>query len=118
MELLKGRKTSVTFNTSTDQEARDAGEHVTKTVSIDWSGCTLEDVLVFAAETVKIRQVQTRIRNGKAVGDTFVASRPGTKAATTPDIKTLLQTSSPEQKAELLALLQDMVKKQEQEQEG
>jgi hypothetical protein len=115
MELLQGRKTSVTFNTSTDQEARDAGEHTTKTVCIEWDNCSLEDVLTFAAETVKIRQIQTRIRNGKAVSASFRASRPGTKSVTLPDIATLLANASPEQRAEYIEMLQALRDKQDNE---
>lgn len=105
-ELLSGEKLGITFNTSTDEDARKNNEAVQRTVTIDFSNCTLEDVLVFAAETIKIRQIQTRIRSGKAVGATFVASRPSRAGVAVADPMKLAASMTPEQKVELLALLQ------------
>ena len=114
-ELMTGEKVAITFNTSSDEYERKAGNAVQKTVTIDFSNCTLEDILVFAAETVKIRQIQTRIRTNKAVGDTFVASRPSRAGIAVADPKKLVGTMTPEQKAELLALLQAQMAGEEAE---
>lgn len=104
------KMTQITFVTSPDGEAKAAGESIERTVTLDWSDCSLEEVLVFAAETVKIRQLQTRIRKDpNSVGDTFKVVRPGVRATQAPmtAAKILAGVSkyTPEEKAELIAKL-------------
>jgi hypothetical protein len=72
---------NITFNVSDDAEAKLAGDSRQVTTTIIFQGWTDEDFKVAAGETVKIRQIQARLRKGKSVGTEFIASRPGTRAA-------------------------------------
>jgi hypothetical protein len=77
---MENDKYTLTFKTSASQDDKDNGDTVTTTTTIQFLGWTDEDFKAAAAETVKIRQIQVRIRAGKAIGPTFIASRPGHKA--------------------------------------
>ena len=69
----------VTFSTSTDAEAKEAGESVKTTTTIVYKDWTLQDFMEAAASRVVINQMQPRIRRGETIGAEWEASKPGTK---------------------------------------
>ena len=69
----------VTFSTSTDAEAKEAGESVKTTTTIVYKDWTLQDFMEAAASRVVINQMQPRIRRGETIGAEWQASKPGTK---------------------------------------
>ena len=71
----------ITFSTSTDAEAKANKESTKSTTVVVFKDWQLVDLLEYAATTVKINQIQPKIRNGETIGAEFVASRPGTKPA-------------------------------------
>jgi hypothetical protein len=75
---------TITFKTSADAESKLANEAIDTTTTIIFTGWSEEDLKAAAAETVKIRQIQPRIRKGETIGTEFIASRPGTRAAVDP----------------------------------
>jgi hypothetical protein len=70
----------LTYTTSADEESKAAKDSVTKTTTIIFKDWTQTDFNIYAAETVKVRQIQPKIRKGDAVGSEYIASRPGTRA--------------------------------------
>jgi hypothetical protein len=74
----------ITFKVSDNEEAKAANDTRTISTIIHFKDWTDEDFKASAAETVKIRQIQSRLRTGKSVGEVFVASRPGTRAQQDP----------------------------------
>lgn len=90
-QLAEGLQVIVTYKTADDEESRKAGDQVEHTTTIDFGKCTLEEVAVFAAETVKIRQLQTRLRNGKVIPDVWEASRPGARGSGLISKETMLR---------------------------
>ena len=74
----------ITFKTSADAEAKANKESVENTTVVVFKDWVLADLLEYAATTVKINQIQPKIRNGEAIGAEFVASRPGTKPEKKP----------------------------------
>ena len=75
---------TISFKTSASGEAKLEGDSVDTTTTIVFTGWTDEDFKSAAAETVKIRQIQPRIRKGEAVGSEYTASRPGTRSTVDP----------------------------------
>lgn len=71
----------ITFKTSADAEAKANKESVENTTVVVFKDWVLADLLEYAATTVKINQIQPKIRNGEVIGAEFVASRPGTKTS-------------------------------------
>lgn len=71
----------IEFSTSTDAEAKALGESIKSTTVVVFQDWTLEDLLEYAATTVKINQIQPKLRKGEVIGAEFIASRPGTKPA-------------------------------------
>ena len=69
----------VKFSTSTDAEAKEAGESVKTTTTIVYKDWTLQDFMEAAASRVVINQMQPRIRKGETIGAEYEASKPGTK---------------------------------------
>lgn len=69
----------VTFSTSTDAEAKEAGESVKTTTTIVYKDWTLQDFMEAAASRVVINQMQPRIRRGETIGAEYEAAKPGTK---------------------------------------
>ena len=82
---MENNRYLITFKTSASQDDKDAGDTTVTTTTIVFAGWTDEDFKVAAAETVKIRQIQPKIRLGKAIGPEFIASRPGTRVAVVID---------------------------------
>ena len=81
---MENNRYTITFKTSADEEsklAKDSVETTTTIVFKDWSD---EDFKTAAAETVKIRQIQPRLRKGETIGNEYIASRPCTRAAVDP----------------------------------
>lgn len=76
---------TITFKTSMDEDSKKSGESTVTTTTIVFDGWTDEDFKAAAAETVKIRQIQPRLRKGQDVGIEFKASRPGTRGAVVVD---------------------------------
>ena len=74
-----GWKHEITFSTSTDAEAKANKESVKSTTTIIFKDWNLADLIEYAATTVKINQIQPKIRLGEVIGSEFIASRPGTK---------------------------------------
>jgi len=74
------QRISLTYTTSADEESKAAKDSVTKTTTIIFKDWTQIDFNIYAAETVKIRQIQPKIRKGEAIGNEYIASRPGTRA--------------------------------------
>ena len=74
---------AVEYSTSVDEDARQAGESTTRTTTILFKEWTLMDLAIFAAETVKIRQLQTRIRKGEKIPDEYEATKPGVRSGRT-----------------------------------
>ena len=92
----------MTFKTSSDEEAKLAKESVETTTTIVFKDWTDDDFKASAAETVKIRQIQPRIRKGQPIGDEFIASRPGTKGAIDPMAALIGKAGSVEAAIEML----------------
>ena len=82
---MENNKYVLTFKTSVDEDSKKSGESITTTTTIIFDGWTDEDFKAAAAETVKIRQIQPRLRKGQDVGLEFKASRPGTRGAVIVD---------------------------------
>lgn len=82
---MENNRYTLTFKTSLDEDSKKAGDSVDTTTTIIFDGWTDEDYKAAAAETVKIRQIQPRIRKGQSIGLEFKASRPGTKGAVVID---------------------------------
>lgn len=82
---MENNRYTLTFKTSMDEDSKKSGESTVTTTTIVFDGWTAEDFRAAAAETVKIRQIQPRIRKGQDIGPEFRASRPGTKGAVVVD---------------------------------
>lgn len=82
---MENNRFAITFRTSLDEDSKKSGDSTLTTTTIVFDGWTDEDFKAAAAETVKIRQLQPRIRKGQAIGLEFKASRPGTKGAVVID---------------------------------
>jgi hypothetical protein len=100
--MIENNKFAITFKTSADAESKLANEGIETTTTIVFQGWTDEDFKAAAAETVKIRQIQPRIRKGQAIGEEFIASRPGTKGATDPMAGLIAKAGSVDAAIELL----------------
>ena len=70
----------LTFKTAENEEEKKAGNQTETTTTIDFSGWTTADLMAYAAETVKIRQIQPKIRKGEAIPAVFIPNKPGTKS--------------------------------------
>jgi hypothetical protein len=81
---MQNDRFTLTFKTSANEEDKLAGESIDTTTTIIFKDWTDEDFKTAAAETVKIRQIQPRLRKGEKVGAEFTASRPGTRSAVDP----------------------------------
>jgi hypothetical protein len=99
---MENNRFAITFKTSDDLEAKVSGESRETTTTIIFTGWTDEDFKAAAAETVKIRQIQPRLRKGQDIGDEFVASRPGTKGASDPVASLVAKAGSIEAAIEML----------------
>jgi hypothetical protein len=100
--MMENNRYAITFKTSDDNEAKLAGEAIETTTTIIFKDWTDEDFKAAAAETVKIRQIQPRLRKGIAIGDEFVASRPGTKGASDPMASLIAKAGSVDAAIEML----------------
>jgi hypothetical protein len=111
VHIMENDKYTLTFKTSASQDDKDAGDTTTTTTTIQFLGWNDEDFKAAAAETVKVRQIQVRIRNGKKIGPTFIASRPGHKAPQQDPVEATIAgvengSISDEQLAKLIAAME------------
>lgn len=78
---MENNRFLIQFKTSANEEDKLAGESIDTTTTIVFKDWTDVDYKTAAAETVKIRQIQPRLRKGERIGSEYIASRPGTRGA-------------------------------------
>lgn len=99
---MENERITITYKTSEDLESKMAGDGKLYTTTIIFKDWTDLDYKVAAAETVKIRQMQPRIRKGQVIGSEFVAARPGTRGSVQIDAHAALVKGFGEVKAKEL----------------
>ena len=99
---MENNKFAITFKTSASEEDKAEGNSVDTTTTIVFDNWTDEDFKAAAAETVKIRQIQPRIRKGEPIGDEYIASRPGTRSAVDPMAALIAKAGSVDMAIEML----------------
>lgn len=109
---MNNERYNITFKVSDDADSKLAGDSRVISTTIIFQGWTDDDYKIAAGETVKIRQMQPRLRKGKSIGNEFIASRPGTRLAYQGDVIENLQAaikSGTVNKAEAIAALEALL---------
>ena len=76
---METQEIRVTFTTSTDAEAKLAGEGIETTCTIRYTGWDQTDFNKASASRVIINHLQPQVRKGKRIPDVVDAPKPGTK---------------------------------------
>jgi len=110
-DKLEGIKIRHDFTWSPDAEAQARGDKRPASVVLDFSNLTLEQVIAHAVRHITYRQLQTKLKAGKELGETHIVLATGERRAMTEGQRDdkLLSKKSPESLERLLIRVEEAV---------